>query len=250
MANEMLIKLWHAISPTYKQAAGPAILGDYWHVADVMAGVAGMSKEELLERAWEQSNSIDAPWPCKAGVVFFGSPDRCARRANACRSSSVGDLMELPDGSMHEARSFGFAPIEVLHIERVRTDEELLALGCAVPSHKELADLYARAALQTLPGVFRVDESGLFVIYSSRQTPQTRAWLVRYQRLLDQASQQSVTSNGFLEQLRALAREAHTTGVPEPDVLKWLDAVRLKLARSGVLLDGEQEPAPGRQRGL
>ncbi len=87
---------------------GAAVLwrrGCYRKVATVFPGC--LQGLDALEEAWRLTNTIEAPWYAGAQVVMD------PQFAKGCRSSSAGDIFEMPDSSHHLVVAFGFQLIDI-----------------------------------------------------------------------------------------------------------------------------------------
>lgn len=88
------IQVKHALNPNFgfptADRPNPVYPRDYTLVA-IMGVPAGATDIELLEMAFQYTNHIDAPWWDNEGVLLVGEPKH--------RSTSVGDVVVLPDGT-------------------------------------------------------------------------------------------------------------------------------------------------------
>jgi len=110
-----MISVFHAVSPRF--GLGTETKDHrYVHVADVNI------PDEDHAAAFEMTNTIDHYWWENAGVTAnFESPAfREMNGMKGTRSTSVGDVIVLSDGSALQCASFGWDPINIddLNIER------------------------------------------------------------------------------------------------------------------------------------
>jgi hypothetical protein len=112
-----MIQVYHDKNPKFfvrdgfKLPSVEALVRDYHHVANVY--VHDVDGEAALERAYERTNSISQAWTDNdQDVAFLGSPDH---GMDGCRSTSVGDLMVIPEGE-------GYATYVVASVGFLRLD--------------------------------------------------------------------------------------------------------------------------------
>lgn len=84
----------------------PAIAAEHWAAKRyaLVAEVATASSNP--EAAWNATNTVDVPWWKNAGVT-----PRFRRSIGGCRSTSIGDIVELADGRRFVAAMAGFEPV-------------------------------------------------------------------------------------------------------------------------------------------
>jgi hypothetical protein len=90
-----MIRVWHNDRTFSADRDKPALFPDHFTaVAEVETAEPG--------DAYERTNSIHNGWWENERVTALKGP---------ARSTSVGDVMELPDGSLLLVRGIGFAPV-------------------------------------------------------------------------------------------------------------------------------------------
>jgi hypothetical protein len=90
-----MIKVWHNERTFSADRDKPALFPDHFTaVAEV--------ETESVDDAYERTNSIHCGWWENERVTPLRGPTR---------STSVGDVMELPDGSLLVVNGMGFAPV-------------------------------------------------------------------------------------------------------------------------------------------
>ena len=99
-----MIKVYHVIEPTFfltEQA--PLRKSALALVAEVQTDIPG--------EAYELTNTIHGPWWKNGKVRFLGSPQH---GMDGCRSTSVGDVLELADGTYQGVAGLGFREVTVI----------------------------------------------------------------------------------------------------------------------------------------
>jgi hypothetical protein len=95
-----MIRVWHNDRTFSVDRDKPALFPEHFtHVADVATREPG--------EAFELTNTIHGPWWDNDGLTV--TPPVSAR--GGARSTSVGDVMELPDGRLLLVKGIGFAPV-------------------------------------------------------------------------------------------------------------------------------------------
>jgi hypothetical protein len=106
----MPIQVYHAKNPTFHvpknftRGSVESFVRDFHHVASVEC--------ETLDTAYMLTNSIFGPWWVGPDVTFHGSPDH---GKEGCRSTSVGDILIMPEGDAFVAYvvdSIGYRKLE------------------------------------------------------------------------------------------------------------------------------------------
>lgn len=99
-----MYKLYHAIwNPKDKDLFSKMLTGHFTWPQEYEF-VALVPSASSLEEVWQYTNSIYMPWYKGAGVQPV-SDDK------SYRSTSVGDVIESPDGSLHRVVGLGFEDI-------------------------------------------------------------------------------------------------------------------------------------------
>ena len=100
------IQVSHAKEPTFGHGEHPAYPEGYKMVAllDVPEKWDGENTEYLAGYAFSKTNHVDGEWWDNEGVTRIGPP---------CRSTSVGDVVVLPDGRVLRYENAGFAEVTV-----------------------------------------------------------------------------------------------------------------------------------------
>lgn len=93
----MIIKVWHNLRTFSPDRDKPALWPHHFsHVADVIS--------DEPEAAFELTNTIHRPWWENDDVTW--TPEVAAK--GGARSTSVGDVLELPDGNLLLVKATGF----------------------------------------------------------------------------------------------------------------------------------------------
>lgn len=94
--DTQLCEVYHAVHPNFGIGEPPVFPDDYEHVATVNGN--------NLEVAFELTNHIDHDWTTNKGVKAHKQP---------CRSTSVGDVVVLAEGTVWRCSFHGWEQIDV-----------------------------------------------------------------------------------------------------------------------------------------